>query len=78
MPMAEAYRRCPQGILRPNMAKYLEASKEVLQILYNFSPIVEIVSIDEAFLDVTGCERALGSAEEIGWNIKNKLPKDCG
>ncbi|NLC37868.1 MAG: DNA polymerase IV [Clostridia bacterium] len=76
MPMAEAYRRCPQGIfLRPNMAKYLEASKEVLQILYNFSPIVEIVSIDEAFLDVTGCERALGSAEEIGWNIKKQIAK---
>lgn len=74
MPIAEAYRRCPNGIfLPPNMPKYRAVSKEVHKIFQYFSPTIEAISIDEAFLDVTGCEGALGSAEKIGRNIKKEI-----
>ena len=67
MPISEAYRRCPDAIyLRPDMDRYVAASQEVMLVLDEISPIVEPVSIDEAYLDISGLERLIGGLEEIG------------
>ena len=64
MPMASAIRLCPQAIVvKPRIERYSEVSRQVFEILEQFTPLVEPISIDEAFLDVTGCERLLGPAE---------------
>src|SRR5512147_195440 len=58
MPIFEARKRCPQGVfISPRMDRYREVSAEVMAILREFSPLVEPVSIDEAFLDLSGTER---------------------
>ncbi len=60
MPISEAYRRCPQAIfVAPDMERYALVSSQVMEILGRFSDCVEPVSIDEAFLDVTGSARAV-------------------
>ena len=54
MPITEAHRRCPDAVyLRPDMPRYVIESRRVMGILQNYSPLVEPVSIDEAYLDVT-------------------------
>jgi nucleotidyltransferase/DNA polymerase involved in DNA repair len=74
MPISEAWRRCPQGAyVPPDMAKYATVSREVLQILGRFSDLVEPISIDEAFMDVTGSRRALGTGEAIARAIKQTI-----
>lgn len=71
MPIAEAYRRCPNAtFLKPNMRSYSEASDKVMAILASISPVVEQVSVDEAYLDISGLERLHGSPETIGRKIK--------
>jgi DNA polymerase-4 len=61
MPMFEALRRCPQAVVvRPNMAKYVEAGRAVRKAMHALTPLVEPLSIDEAFLDLTGTERLHG------------------
>jgi DNA polymerase-4 len=70
-PMAQARRRCPNGIFLPvRMSRYKEVSKQVFEIFHRFTPLVEIVSIDEAFLDVTGSTRIFGPPENIAKTIK--------
>jgi len=55
MPSRTAYKHCPQGIfVRPDMRKYSAVSRQIMAILESFTPLVEPVSVDEAFLDVTG------------------------
>lgn len=55
MRISEAYRRCPDAIyLRPDMDRYAAASREVMLVLSEISPAVEPVSIDEAYLDISG------------------------
>ena len=57
-PMAEARKLCPQGVfLKVRMDRYLEISHRLQKILSSYTPEVEPISIDEAFLDVTGCEK---------------------
>jgi DNA polymerase-4 len=74
MPMAEAMRRCPHAIvLRHRMERYVEASRHFFAILGDFSPDVEGLSLDEAFLDVTGSERLLGDGRTIGTAIKQRV-----
>ncbi len=74
MPMAEALRRCPQAIVvKHRMDRYVEASQRFFEILGDFSPDVEGLSLDEAFLDVTGSERLLGDGETIGKAIKKHV-----
>jgi DNA polymerase-4 len=74
MPISEAYRLCPRGIyVRPDMRHYLEVSHQVMEILSTISPVVEPVSVDEAFLDITGLERLLGSPEQIGLLAKDRI-----
>ena len=74
MPMAMAIRRCPDAVqIKPRMQRYQEVSREILAILEEFSPLVEPVSIDEAFLDATGCERLLGDGPTIARAIRRKV-----
>ncbi len=73
MPMGEARRRCPQAmIVMPRMAAYAEESRRFRAILDRYSPLVEPLSIDEAFLDVTASEQLFGSAREIGERIRSE------
>jgi DNA polymerase-4 len=79
MPMAQAIRLCPQAIVLPVRGeRYRQASDEVFAILGRFSPLVEPLSIDEAFLDVTGCERLLGPAERIAADLKGTIREETG
>jgi DNA polymerase-4 len=74
MPMAEAIRRCPHAIVvRHHMERYADASHAFFAILGDYSPEVEGLSLDEAFLDVTASERLLGDGETIGRAIKRRV-----
>jgi len=79
MPLAEARRLCPQAVLvEGNSAKYIDTSLEIIKILNEFTDQVEIFSIDEAFLDVTGSQVLFGRPKEIGRKIKERLKKEIG
>lgn len=79
MPIFKAKEKCPEGIFLPvNMDRYKEVSKKVMDIVQDFSPLVEPVSIDEAYLDITGSENLLGSPEEIARHIKERIGKETG
>ena len=65
MPISEAWRRCPQGVyLHPDMEKYARESERIMEVFHRFTDLVEPVSIDEAFLDVTGSARAMGTGRD--------------
>lgn len=71
MPSREAARLCPQGIFLPgDHAKYSAVSRQVMAILERFTPFIEQVSIDEAYLDVTGAHGLFGDGEAIGRSIR--------
>jgi len=73
-PISQAWRMCPQGIyVQPDMPKYARASECVMRILLDFSDLVEQVSIDEAFLDVTGSRRLFGDGASIARKIKDRI-----
>jgi DNA polymerase-4 len=77
MPMAEALRRCPRAIVvRHRMDRYVEASQKFFQILGDYSPEVEGLSLDEAFLDVTASERLLGDGKTIALAIKRRVREE--
>ena len=79
MSMAEAKRRCPQGIFIPgNHQLYEEVSAEIFQIFHKFSPAVEPLSIDEAFLDVTGMERLVDNLENYAKLLKDRIKNEIG
>ncbi len=74
MPMYQAKQKCPQGIfLQPRMDRYKYISKEIMRILETFSPLVEPVSIDEAYMDISGCTKLHGDPMEIAFSIKKKI-----
>ena len=74
MPISVAYRKCPNAVFLPvDMEKYAEASARVYEILYSFSPDIEPISIDEAFLDITGSCHLFGTPLETGKLIKAKI-----
>ena len=74
MPMFKAKKLCPQGIVIPGrMERYSEISKKVFSLLETLAPLVEPVSIDEAYIDITGCDRILGTLQEIALNIKQRI-----
>lgn len=74
MPIFQARQKCPQGIFtRPRMDRYKSVSKKIMSLLREFSPRVEVVSIDEAYVDITGCSRLHGEPHEIAAHIKNKI-----
>ena len=77
MPISEAYRRCPHGIYVPvDMHKYARVSDEIMAILGRFTDLVEPVSVDEAFLDVTGSARIHGNGEQIAGKIKDTIRQE--
>lgn len=78
-PIATAIRLCPGGIFMPvRMSRYKEVSRQVFEIFHCFTPLVEPLSIDEAFLDLTGSERLMGQTREIAKKIKETVLKKTG
>jgi DNA polymerase-4 len=74
MPMAEALRRCPQAIcIAPRMARYQEVSAQVFGIFNEFTPLVEGLSLDEAFLDVTASLALMGDGATIAVEIRRRI-----
>jgi DNA polymerase-4 len=80
MPMFEALRRCPQAVVvRPNMSKYAEAGRSVRRAMFALTPLVEPLSIDEAFLDLTGTERLHGmSAAKVLARFASQVEREFG
>ncbi|MEW5761592.1 MAG: DNA polymerase IV [Bacillota bacterium] len=79
VPVHEARRLCPEGIfVRPQHHLYLHFSTRILGIMRDFTPLVEPFSIDEAFLDVTGCRSLFGSPEEIALALKRRIRREVG
>lgn len=79
MPIFKAREKCPQGIFLPvKKDRYKEVSRKIMDMLKDFTPLVEGVSIDEAYLDITGCEDLFGNAAEIARQIKARIGKETG
>ena len=80
MPMFEAQRRCPDAIvIKPNMAKYVQVGREVRRAMFALTPLVEPLSIDEAFLDLSGTERLHGkSAAKALAGFATQVERDLG
>jgi DNA polymerase-4 len=79
MPLRTAAALCPDAVFVPvDGARYLDASREVMAILRRYTPLVEPISIDEAFLDVTGSAALFGSGETIGRRIKSDIGREVG
>lgn len=79
MPSREAGTRCPQAIfVPPNMKRYREVSKQIFAIFDRYTPLVEGLSIDEAFLDVTGSQHLFGTGLEIAEHIRRTIRQECG
>lgn len=79
MPMADARRRCPDLIrVAPRMAHYQAVSKQIFEVFLEFTPIVEGLSLDEAFLDVTASHKLHGSGVEIATRIKKLIRERTG
>ncbi len=74
MPIFQAKKLCPGGIYLPvRMSRYKEMSRRVMEILQGISPLVEHVSIDEAFVDITGTQCIHGSPRELGMALKSRV-----
>jgi nucleotidyltransferase/DNA polymerase involved in DNA repair len=79
MPISRAYRLCPHGIyLYPNGKLYKQYSQQVFDILARFTPLIQVVSIDEAFLDVSGSVHLYGSIRKLGEVIKRQISVETG
>ena len=78
-PMITAKRLCPKALIVPvNHDHYSAVSRQIFAILDDFSPLIEPLSIDEAFLDLTGSERLLGTAEDAARNMKSRIKTEIG
>src|SRR5262245_37367946 len=74
MSLREAYRRCPTAVFLPvDGGRYQQASREVMAILRRYTPVVEPISIDEAFLDVTGSAALFGNGEASALRIQEVI-----
>ncbi|MFR4383619.1 MAG: DNA polymerase IV [Phascolarctobacterium sp.] len=79
MPIVQAKKLCPQGVYVPvRMARYQEVSHKIMQIFSELSPKVEQLSIDEAFLDISGMERLHGSALAVARLAKQRIKEEIG
>ena len=79
MPMARARRACPNAaFVAPRFDRYSEKSREVMGIFESVTPLVEQLSIDEAFLDVRGARRLLGTGVEIAQVIRARVRAEAG
>ncbi len=82
MPMFQALEKCPDArVVAPRKERYKEISRQIMAILKGFSPLVEQVSIDEAYLDAAGCEKLFGPpclmARQIKSSIKHQVQLTC-
>jgi len=74
-----AHKLCPHGVfILPRMSRYVEISREIRHIFEAFTPLIEPISIDEAFLDVTASQALFGSAPDIGRAIKRRIRDEIG
>ncbi|MEM7437237.1 MAG: DNA polymerase IV [Myxococcota bacterium] len=79
MPMVEALRRCPEAIVvPPRRNRYLEVSQAVFSVFRRYTPLVEGLSVDEAFLDVSGSRALFGDGETIARRVKNDIRGELG
>jgi len=79
MPLWEAERLCPGAVfIRPQHHLYIEFSTRILRIMREFSPLVEPFSIDEAFVDITGCEKLFGSPVDTAQKLKQRIKNEVG
>ncbi len=79
MPMAVAMRRCPSAVvLEPHHDRYAQVSAAVMEIFRSVTPLVEQLSVDEAFLDVAGATRRLGHPRQIGEQIRAEISRSLG
>jgi len=79
MSAARAVRLCPQGVfLRGRHSRYSEISGEIFDVFHSITPLVEPLSVDEAFLDVTGCRRLFGDGPAVGRLIKRRILDEVG
>lgn len=77
MSSAIARRMCPEAIfLPPDMSRYLEVSQQLHEIFETFTPLVEQISVDEAFMDVSGARSLLGSAQDIAWALRARVKEE--
>ena len=79
MPSGRAARLCPHAVFMPGRYhRYVAVSRDVHQVFEEFTPLVESIGLDEAFLDVSGAERLFGDAESIGWKIRERMQERVG
>ncbi|HEY2106873.1 MAG TPA: DNA polymerase IV [Candidatus Binataceae bacterium] len=79
MPTAQAHTLCPHGIFVPGrMERYVELSRKIRTVFESFTPIVEPLSLDEAFLNLTGTQRLFGSPLQAGWALKREVYRQTG
>ncbi len=79
MPLATAYHLCPQAIfIEGSFSKYRDASQRFMAILADFTPFLEPIGIDEAYLDVTGFESIYGSIHQMALAIKQRIKEELG
>src|SRR5581483_8851307 len=79
MPSIQARQLCPQGIfVHGRMERYAEVSRMVREVFDSFSPVVEPLSLDEAFIDLTGTERLFGTALDAGRALKRRVLESTG
>ncbi|MCL2480554.1 MAG: DNA polymerase IV [Spirochaetaceae bacterium] len=79
MPIEEARKRCPSGIFVPcRMKRYIQVSNQIMEILNQFSPDVNVISIDEAYLNMTGTSLIFGQPKEAAKKLKSKIKESTG
>ncbi len=79
LPCAIATRRCPDLILiKPRMSVYADYSRKIKEVFYRYTPVIEPLALDEAFLDATASEKLFGSTEVIGKKIKQEIKSELG
>lgn len=77
MPLSRARRLCPQAtFIRANFSRYRDGSAKFMEILADFSPLIEPLGLDEAYLDVTGYEGPYGSPQKLALAIKERIYKE--
>ncbi|MDP2726609.1 MAG: DNA polymerase IV, partial [Dehalococcoidia bacterium] len=79
MPLAVAYRLCPQAVFLPgNFALYEECSRRLLEMFRDLTPLVEPLGLDEAYLDLTGFEALYGPARKVALDLKEGIRRELG
>src|SRR5207237_9420544 len=79
LPISRAWKLCPQGVyVRPRMKRYVEVSGHVMEVFRRYTDLVEPLSIDEAFLDITGSISLFGPPQHIAHSIKKEIRETTG